>query len=388
MSAASSSRPRTAWAIGRLPWRECLLALASVVFILGLFELGGQTYVSFHPAYDVLYLEPDRVVGWKEVPGLKWTWAGFYWYADEYSVQIETNAHGFRDAPREFSKPPGILRVAVLGDSYVEALQVPFEKTSAQLLEKRLNARLAPEGSQFEVLNFGISGYGLGQEFLAWEQYARRFAPDYVFVFCGTYYMSRTIDKKAGGGFPGTKENHLWIRPVFHLEKGELVRDPAQDFDAFVEKQHELIQTAFGGSRIARRPRRLFLATFPAEWKARRSRERPMLKIFRDPGEGVIALNLKILEELVREAEDQRCRVILVDTSQYFYAQTKLPTRLKSFCETRHLGYLPLFQHLLSAEAEGLRVQLPVDTHFNDLGNRITADALFDWMASHAAVTR
>jgi hypothetical protein len=359
-----------------------------------MFELGGQVYASFHPAYEVIYLAPDRVVGWKEVPSFKWQWAGFYWYANEYSVPIESNSYGFRDAPRELVKPPHVVRVAVLGDSYVEALQVPFEKTAVQLLEKRLNeAKARP---RFEVLNFGISGYGIGQEFLAWEEYARRFSPDYVFVFCGTYYMARTTDKKAGGRFPGTKENRLWIRPVFHLNKGELIRDPAQDFDAFVQKQQEVIRTVFGGSRIARRPRELFLATYFSEsWSTGahalgalfrfRHYERPMLQIFRDPREATIALNLKILLELAREAEEQGCRVIIVDTSRYFYSKTALPPRLRAFCEEHHLGYLPLFRPLLQAERQGLRVQLPLDTHFNDLGNEIAANALYEWMASNAS---
>lgn len=107
-------------------WRECLLAVDSVLLTLGAFELWGQLYAARHPAFDVLYLQPDPVVGWKEVPGLVWVWAGGSWYANEFTVPIHTNSVGFRDKEREPEKPPRVQRVAVLGDSYVEALQVPL----------------------------------------------------------------------------------------------------------------------------------------------------------------------------------------------------------------------------------------------------------------------
>lgn len=379
----------------RLPWREALLAVASTILGAGLVELAGQAYATFHPAYDVLNLEPNRDLGWTEVPGLKWTWAGFYWYANEYSVEIATNSFGFRDKERSLEKPPGVVRLAALGDSYVEALQVPLEKTALGLLEARLNAR----GSGiYEVLNFGISGYGLGQEYLSFKHYAKRFSPDLVFVFCGTYHMWRTTDAKAGGAFPGTKENRLWIRPTFHLSDGELVLDPPKDFDAFVERQHFVMETYFGGKRWARRHRELFLRSYVQEsWDRgahllgaviRGNAERPVLRIFRDPSKDVLELNLKILEELVKEAASVRCRVVVVDTSRFFNAKTTLPATLKGFCAARDVLYLSLADDLLAAEAKKQKVQLPLDTHFNELGNRITADALLRAAADAGVAAR
>lgn len=379
----------------RLPWREVLLASAATLLAAGLFELGGQVYAYFHPAYEVLYLEPDRVVGWKEVPNLKWIWAGRYWYANEFSVAIESNAFGFRDAQREVTKPANVRRVALLGDSYIEALQVPFEKTAGQLLERQLNQKSG--GPQFEVLNFGISGYGLGQELLAWQEYAQRFSPDFVFALCAPYLMRRTTGKKAGGGFPGTAETELWVRPVFHLDDDRLVLDPAPDFDAFVEKQQFAMQTVFGGKRSIRRPNGSFLGPYLSEsWNTgahglgvllRKQVKRPVLMVFRDPSEPFLALNLKILEELGRQSRAAGCRLVIVDVSRYFSAESALPPRLRRFCDTRGFGYLPLSDDLLAAERKGLTVQLPLDTHFTELGNRIAGDGLYKWMATNGGVS-
>jgi lysophospholipase L1-like esterase len=381
----------------RLPWRECLLALAAILLGAGVFELGGQIYASRHPAFEVLHLEPDRVLGWKEVPGLTWQWAGRFWYGDEFSVTIHTNSQGFRDAEREPTKPPRVVRVAVLGDSYVEALQVPLEKRSTELLEERLNRAAGAEGRggrRVEVLNFGISGYGLGQELLAWQEHASHYDPDYALVFCAGYSMWRTTDKKARGGFPATKDTDLWIRPSFRLEAGRLVLEPARDYDAFVENQRFVMRTVFGGGRSARRPRKSFLETTLARsWKMGgdwlgsllhgRHPTRPMLMIFRDPTAPVLALNLAILEELGREAEVRQCRVVLVDLSSYFNGASALPVTLARFCQEHRMGYARPSDDLLGAEQKGQSVQLPQDTHFTELGNRIMADALATWLSSH-----
>src|SRR5262249_31161401 len=154
--------------------------------LLLLAEAIGQGIALVRPAYDVLFLKPDRALGWRQVPDLHWTWAGWNWYAVDYSVDVKTNSAGFRDAEREYAKPGGVKRVAMLGDSFIEAVQVPFPKTAAQLLERRLNASVGREAAsapKWEVLDFGISSFGIGQYLLTWEHHARRYAPDYVVVF-------------------------------------------------------------------------------------------------------------------------------------------------------------------------------------------------------------
>src|SRR5438552_2622971 len=50
-------------------------------------------------------------------------------YAREGRSCYTINAEGWRDVAHELAKPPGVYRIAVLGDSYVEALQVELEQT-------------------------------------------------------------------------------------------------------------------------------------------------------------------------------------------------------------------------------------------------------------------
>ena len=100
------------------------------------------------------------------------------WFRDEGGAYVTINAHGMRDRPRETAKAPGVYRIAVLGDSFIEALQVPLEKTFCAQLE----ARLSRPGHPVEVLNFGCSGYGTAQELLTLRHRVRAFAPDLVLL--------------------------------------------------------------------------------------------------------------------------------------------------------------------------------------------------------------
>ena len=76
--------------------------------------------------------------------------------------------------------------MVVIGDSFVVAREVPFDKTPSQLLERYLNES-NPGGlsikQKYEVLNFGTTGFGIPQSLLTNRIYVKDFAPEYVFLF-------------------------------------------------------------------------------------------------------------------------------------------------------------------------------------------------------------
>jgi hypothetical protein len=81
-------------------------------------------------------------------------------------------------AEREFArvKQPGVLRVALFGDSFTFGDEVGPDETWAAALERALAAR----GVTAEVLNFGVSAYGIDQAYLRWRRDGRPFRPDVV----------------------------------------------------------------------------------------------------------------------------------------------------------------------------------------------------------------
>ena len=65
----------------------------------------------------------DPVLGPVRIPGRRWT------QSVEGSAAVVINALGFRDRDWEMTKPADSVRIALLGDSYVEGLQVAGSAT-------------------------------------------------------------------------------------------------------------------------------------------------------------------------------------------------------------------------------------------------------------------
>jgi lysophospholipase L1-like esterase len=97
-------------------------------------------------------------------------------------VDYRINAHGMRGPEVEEEKPPGVRRVAVLGDSIAFGYWVAEQDAFPAQLQ-----RLLAEGGAtgVEALNFGVPGYNLEQETERLREGALRFSPDLVIVaFC------------------------------------------------------------------------------------------------------------------------------------------------------------------------------------------------------------
>jgi len=382
----------------KLQWLK-IIAVNILVFVLLVLvlEATAQTFAFTRPSYDVLFLQPDKVLGWKQVPNLQWTWAGHEWYAADFSVRIQTNPLGFRDSAREFSKSAGVRRVALLGDSFIEAAQVPFERTAGQVLQRQLNGTLgghSDEPPRWDVLNFGVSNYGIGQYFLAWREYARKFKPDYVVVFVGKLHMRRTLQKYEYGAFPGTEQRALWVRPTFKLQNGTLVLERAADFDTFVESQNMLIKTEFDGQRSRRKKRLItygYAKLLVADFRRQLYTWRPATpaEAGQDDDPALLAVNLKIIETLGREVADAGGRLAVVDVTRYFSdGDEAIAAALKNLSAANHFGYLPVYEDLVNARKRGVKTDWAHDGHFNEAGNTILANALYRWVAAEESGQR
>ena len=195
----------------------------TIAIVLTLVEIAGQLYAYSNPGYEALSAIPDRTVGWRLAPNLEYVHTGGHWYANEFSVEIKHNSQGFRDDNRSTKKPPGTTRIALLGDSFVAAKEVAFKNTPGQILEGLLNNQnlSIKQNQNFEVLNFGIGGIGIGQSFLTYRQYAQTFDPDYVFLFIFVGDIWRTIAPMSAITNNITNNNdadqQLPIRPIFNL---------------------------------------------------------------------------------------------------------------------------------------------------------------------------
>ena len=125
-----------------------------------------------YPEFYVL----DQVRGYALRPGAEG------WYRKEGEAYIRINSDGLRDREHSIAKPQNTIRIAVLGDSYPEALSVPEHEAFWSVIEKQLQACGALAGKQVEVINFGVSGYGTAQELLTFREDVWKYSPDVVLL--------------------------------------------------------------------------------------------------------------------------------------------------------------------------------------------------------------
>jgi hypothetical protein len=143
-------------------------------------------------SYPIFY-QADYYRGFALRPDLK----GYY--QREGGSYVSINSDGLRDREHPKSKPANTVRIAVLGDSFVEAMHVPMEQTFWSLLERKLSDCNALPGKQIEVINFGVSGYGTAQELMTLRQKVWDYSPDVVVLGFTTlndiYDNSRALSK-------------------------------------------------------------------------------------------------------------------------------------------------------------------------------------------------
>ncbi|MFI4944187.1 MAG: SGNH/GDSL hydrolase family protein [Burkholderiales bacterium] len=91
--------------------------------------------------------------------------------------RVSLNSSGYRGRELAASKPPGVTRVVVLGDSIAFGLDVSDEQTFTHLLDTRDNG--------IEAANLAVQGYGPDQELIALVNKGLRLNPDIVVLaFC------------------------------------------------------------------------------------------------------------------------------------------------------------------------------------------------------------
>ncbi len=111
----------------------------------------------------------DRRTGWSPRPGVT-THDGMYRYNAE-GIRTPTNHTAYSAEPAQ-----GVLRIAIFGDSFAHCDDVPFEQSWGDHLQRLLNEA----GVKAEVINFGVSAYGMDQAFLRWRELGSRYKPHIV----------------------------------------------------------------------------------------------------------------------------------------------------------------------------------------------------------------
>ena len=149
------------------------LASFGVALALGALEVAVRV-LHLVPAR---FWKPDALLGTVHVPGQTGWWTQ---EENEFRVPVHINSQGLRDVEHSVAKAPGVFRLLLLGDSYIEALQVPLDQTIGRQLEQRLNA--SGGAQRYEVISMGVSGYGTASQYLYYREQGRNYRPDLVLL--------------------------------------------------------------------------------------------------------------------------------------------------------------------------------------------------------------
>jgi lysophospholipase L1-like esterase len=211
LSSIAARRPRVAARSATLPAARLALVLTSVLVPILTFELllrafgaflpgnyDTGAYLTRHPGYG--HYHPPNYSGWIK--------------RDEYLVHVRTNPAGQRGRDVPVEKPSGVFRILVLGDSFVEAVQVAEHERFVARLEQLLNGSGASR--RFEVIDGGCGGWGTAQEYLYLRDDGVRYAPDLVLLafFVGNDVANNSLDLELDGRIDQA------LKPYFRLNAG------------------------------------------------------------------------------------------------------------------------------------------------------------------------
>ena len=386
-------------------WGKILLALVGLIMALILVEVGlrllGIEYPNF---YDY-----DPHLGNKLRPGVKGRWL------TEGGGYVSINSDGLRDREHDISKPPNTLRIAVLGDSFTEAMQVNREEIFWAIMEKDLRGCKNLQGRNIEVINFGQSGFGTTQELLALKHRAWKHSPDLVLL---AFFVGNDVTDNS-------RALKRWDYHPYHVYRGDkLVLDDRRAREVWEEKygNGSWLRQSFLWSLGVSRVMQLFHQgqVVTLQWwskrqqKGRLTAERGMERglwpgVFREPSEEVWKEAWRVTEGVLKLMHKEITQkgaeflVVVLSTSIQVHPDPKVrdafaqkqgikdlfypERRLEDFCQRQGIPVLllgPDFQAYATRRQvffHGFGNTLGTG-HWNQKGHRLAAEVLTKWLCT------
>jgi len=199
---------------------------ATAIIILLFMAAAEGAFHAAHLRFQGSFYSADRNLGYVLRPG------SHGWNVSENVNYFQVNSDGLADRDHTPQRPPGVIRIAIVGDSVSEAKQVPRTQAYWSVMERDLNAQLSPRGQKAEVINFGVAGYGLAQDTLVIENRVWKYDPQ-IIILAGT--IESLILRSTRELSPSNGSEHM---PFYVLQDGALVPD----------RQTQMERASFGDS--------------------------------------------------------------------------------------------------------------------------------------------
>lgn len=158
--------------------------IVSILFAEGIVRIFKLSYVLENTS-DQFFESVDGIgyFGKKNIEGI--------WSTPEFRIKIKHNSMGFRDDEHFLNKKNRIKRIIVLGDSFTWGWGIDKNDVFTEKLESKLQ--------NTEVINMGIPGSGIAQEYIILKEYALKFNPDIVILgfFLDDFLSKKLLEKIA-----------------------------------------------------------------------------------------------------------------------------------------------------------------------------------------------
>lgn len=282
------------------------------------------------------------------------------------TFELRTNSDGLRD-DREYSyERTDKVRILILGDSYAFGNGVNLEETYAEFLRE--------DYENAEIINLGVPGYGINNEYLSYVYEGAKYNPDIILIGFmnndwGTHQIlesngtpsineafSLPVNDKgllaSSEGFP--RNVHLWL--LFHVRSYSF---------AYTKSRlilRSVIDRYWGDQGI------------PIYFKEKNSSE------YKEAYEGY-----KTLLKDLKESTNATIVILIPPFTEDLYSQEQVqqayhityPVNTRQAKESVKEIAKELNIRVIEIESDDPSIYLPVDNHWNPNGHRLVADGLY-----------
>lgn len=301
-------------------------------------ELAGGSSIE-----EEKHCEHDADLGWMNQRGRRFE--GLYGPGTTYT----TSAQGFR-ATREYARevPAGRYRVICLGDSFTMGYGVGDADT--------FPARLEAGSERLEVVNMGLGGFGIDQDYLWYLRDGARLEAQLLLLLVIPDDFNRVLTDRFNG---------LYAKPRLAVEGGELVVHNVPVPQGFSSPPAVLL-----AREVARR---LGMARLVGRAPAAPSEAEGGLLPFTQVSQRI----LQALRDAARERGQDFAVVYLPPGPLMVSSETPMPVVrwLESFCAGAGIPYYDLTPAFRRIAPEELAAHFAL-AHYSPAGNQVVADAL------------
>ncbi len=353
-----------------LKTRELIINLTIFLFVILIFFIFFEIFLrvtlpkpKYERANEFIFYEYDKCLGWKNKPNA----SGDFYMPDTKSY-VKINSKGLRDI--EYSYAKSSKRIEFYGDSFTWGYGVDAEKRYTDIFAKKLQEEYP---NNFEILNFGTTGYAPDQEYLFLKNEGMKYNPDTI-IFA---YHNDAFDVS-------TKIAYGKDKPFFIVENNSLILTnyPIPKTNNILAKKTDLS----GGNLIVFIDSKL-ISLKSYDFVKERLRSFKFVSDFKDK---MFLKNMnqtfEVIDRLLIESNNLAKKnnatfiILLIPDKYQVYgtANTLEIEHVLKFSEKENIAVINLLPQLREIGKKQKDLYFLIDGHFSEEGNKIVGELLFN----------